>query len=478
MMNLKETAIRGLKWSSASRFGQQLLQFITLALLARLLAPEDFGLMASAMVVIGFINVFRDLGISAALIQKKEISDELFSSVFWLSLCAGGLLMIMLIILSSFIANFFNAEALVTILKVLSISFLFSGLSVVHQALLEKELKFKSIAKYELSATLIAAVTSITMALMNFGVWSLVVQNLIFTFTVSLLFWINSSHKPRFLFKWVEIKSIANFSSNLAGFNILNYFVRNADYILIQKFLGEQQLGYYTLAYRLMLYPLKNISVVVTRVMFPVLSKIQDDNEKFRQAYLKVVNSIALLSFPLMLGLVAVSDNFVNVIFGAKWEPVITLIFILAPLGLLQSIYSPAGVIFQTKGRTDWWFRWGLLTGVLFIAAFWIGLKWGIIGVALAYLIASLITIYPGLAIPFKLINLKVSIFIMSFNRTFLISVLMFAIVLAINYTLNIYLDTTVSLLISIILGIVFYIGFSFKLNKDKIKYVVESIRN
>ena len=123
MMNLKESAVRGLKWSSASRFGQQLLQFFTLALLARLLAPKDFGLMASAMVIIGFINVFRDLGISAALIQKKEISDELFSSVFWLSFCAGGLLMMLLIMFSSYIAIFFNAEALVSILKVL-----FSGL--------------------------------------------------------------------------------------------------------------------------------------------------------------------------------------------------------------------------------------------------------------------------------------------------------------------------------------------------------------
>lgn len=478
MTNLKESAVKGLKWSSASRFGQQLLQFITLVLLARLLAPEDFGLMASAMVVIGFINVFRDLGISAALIQKKEISDELFSSVFWLSLWAGGLLMIMLIIFSSFIANFFNAEALDSILKVLSISFLFSGLSVVHQALLEKELNFKSIAKYELFATLLAAITSITMALFNFGVWSLVFQNLVFTFTVSLLFWINSSHKPRFLFKWIEIKSIANFSGNLAGFNILNYFVRNADYILIQKFLGEQQLGYYTLAYRLMLYPLKNISAVITRVMFPVLSKIQDENEKFRQVYSKVVNSIALLSFPLMLGLLAVSDNFVHVIFGAKWEPVITLIFILAPLGLLQSIYSPAGVIFQAKGRTDLWFRWGLLTGVLFITAFWIGLKWGIIGIASAYLITNLITVYPGLAIPFRLIGLKVSSFITSFKRTFLISLMMFFAVLISKYLLNLYFEPTELLIILVIIGILAYLGLSFSLNKDQINYMLNSLRN
>ncbi len=477
-MSLKESAVSGLKWTTASKIGQQTLQFSTLIILARLLLPEDFGLMASAMVVIGFVNVFRDLGLSAALIQKQNLSDELFSSVFWLSVAIGLIMMLALIIFSPYIADFYNANVLVPILQVLSLSFLFSGLSAVQQALLEKELKFKIISKIELFATFLAAVTGITMAILKFGIWSLVLQNLVFTFTVSSLFWIRLSKRPKFFFKWREIKSIYNFSANLAGFNILNYFVRNADYILIQKFLGEQQLGYYTLAYRLMLYPLKNITAVMTRVMFPLLSKIQNDNKRFRDIYLKLVNTISLLSFPLMLGLVAVSDNFVIVVFGAKWEPVTTLILILAPLGLLQSIYTPAGIIYQAKGRTDWWFRWGLLTGVLFVTAFWIGLEWGIIGVALAYLIVNVITIYPGLVIPFKLIGLKTNNFVLSFGRTFLISSLMFLSVIAINYLLKIYIGLTESLIVSVISGILIYIGLSFQFNKEKIKYVVDSIRN
>ena len=477
-MSLKKSVVSGLKWTTASKFGQQVLQFTTLIILARLLLPEDFGLMASAMVVVGFVNVFRDLGLSAALIQKQDLSDELFSSIFWLSITSGLIMMLALIIFSPYIANFYNANTLVPILQVLSLSFLFSGLSAVQQALLEKELKFKTISKIELFATFLAAVTGISLALLNYGVWSLVLQNLVFTFTVTCLFLIRLSKKPKFFFKWREIKSISNFSANLAGFNILNYFVRNADYILIQKFLGEQQLGYYTLAYRLMLYPLKNITVVITRVMFPVLSKIQNDNKRFRNIYLKLVNTISLLTFPLMLGLVAVSENFVIVVFGAKWEPVTTLILILAPLGLLQSIYTPAGIIYQAKGRTDWWFRWGVFTGVLFITAFWIGLQWGVVGVAMAYLIVNLVTFYPGLAIPFKLIELKVSYFIFSFNKNIIISLVIFVIVLCFEYLFNMYFGVTASLIISVIIGIVAYIGLSFKFNKEKINYVFESIKN
>lgn len=172
-MSLKESAVSGLKWTTASKIGQQTLQFSTLIILARLLLPEDFGLMASAMVVIGFVNVFRDLGLSAALIQKQNLSDELFSSVFWLSVAIGLIMMLALIIFSPYIADFYNANVLVPILQVLSLSFLFSGLSAVQQALLEKELKFKIISKIELFATFLAAVTGITMAILKFGIWSL-----------------------------------------------------------------------------------------------------------------------------------------------------------------------------------------------------------------------------------------------------------------------------------------------------------------
>ena len=477
-MYLKNQAVSGLKWSSISKFGGQFIQFITLIILARLLDPEDFGLMASAMVVIGFVNVFRDLGLSSAIIQKKEISIELFSSVFWLSVISGIILMLLLIIFSVQISYFFNAVDLIPIIRVLAIGFVFSGFSILQQALLEKELRFKLIAKFELFSIIISAVIGISFALNNYGVWSLVFQNLAYTFIFSLLIGIKLPQKPRMIFKWSQIKSVANFSLNLSGFNILNYFVRNADYILIQKYLGAQSLGYYTLAYRIMLYPLQNISGIFIRVMYPVFSKIQDDNKKLQDIFLKIVNSIALLSFPLMLGLFAISDNFITVVFGMKWQPVITLILILSPLGLLQSVYTPAGLLFQTKARTDLWFKWGLITGILFVSAFWFGLKWGISGVAIAYLIVNLIVIYPGLAIPFKLIELKVSRFLHSLSRTFIISFIMFVIIINIKLILNQYLALQTSLIIIVLLGIIIYLAISLLYNKERLSYIYFSLRS
>jgi len=476
-MNLRKKVVSGLKWSTVARIGRQLLQFITLAILARLLEPSDFGLMTSAMVVIGFVNVFRDLGVSAALIQKQNVSSELFSSVFWISVFAGISFMLSLFFLSPIIAGFYNAPELITILRVLSVSFLFSGFSIVQQALLEKNMEFKLLAKFELAATFLAAVTGISLAFSGYGVWSLVFQTMVFSFTLSVLIGFSIKEKPKFYIKLKEIKSVANYSLNLSGFNIINYFVRNADYILIQKFLGEQQLGYYTLAYRLMLYPLQNITAIITRVMFPALSRIQNDNVKFKEVYIKLINVIALITFPLMLGLIAVNNNFVFVVFGVKWEPVITLILILAPLGLIQSVYTPAGMIYQAKGRTDWWFKWGVLTGILFISAFWIGLKWGIYGVALGYLIANFLALYPGMAIPFSLIKLKVSEFLLSLRKTLAISLIMFFAVFGMKLLLIDFLSLKSVLVVSVLIGGLFYIAMNFLFNKDKLNLICENIK-
>lgn len=466
-MNLLEEASVGIKWLSIARFSKQAFQFITLIILARLLNPDDFGLMASAMVVIGLLNILRDMGLSAAIIQRKSVNDSLLSTLFWLSLIIGIFAATCLIIISHFIAEFYKTPPLEFILQVLSIGFLISSLTLIHQALLEKELKFNLLAKIEIFATLFGAVVGILLAFNNFGVWSLVFQNLVNISIVSLFLWFNSSFRPKLHFKFYEVKKVANYSVNLAGFNVVNYFVRNSDYVLIQKYLGENLLGFYNLAYRIMLYPLQNITTVISRVMFPVYSKLQDDNEKFRSSYIELTNLIALVTFPLMLWVMAVSDIFIISLFGSKWESVIPLLIILAPIGMIQSVYTPAGVIYQTKGRTDWWFRWGIFTGILFVSAFLIGIKWGIIGVAIAYLIANLITIYPGLAIPFRLIDLRVKIFILSFGKTLWMSTIMVSLVFCFKILVVDLIGEQITFGITLVLGFGIYFMLTLAFNRE-----------
>lgn len=467
-MNSLNDAHSGIFWSALSRITIHIFQLITLIILARLLEPAEFGLITSSIVVIGFLNIFRDLGVASAIIQKLSVNDKLLSSVYWIVVTIGVTMNILLFFSAPLIADFYNAKELTNILKLLSFNFSITSTTVIHQTLLEKELKFKQIATYEMIAIIVSSVCAIILAYMGFGVWSLVLQNLVNAVSLSIILWIKSTYRPNLLFSFPEIKSIFKFSINLSGFNILNYFVRNSDYILIQKYLGAQPLGYYNIAYRIMLYPLQNITSVFSRVMFPLYSKLQSEHSKLKDMYVQLVNNIAILSFPLMLWITATADILVMSLLGEKWKSIIPLILILAPIGMIQSIYTSAGTIYQAKGRTDIWFKWGIVTGIIFISSFIIGLKWGITGVAVGYLIANLITIYPGLLIPFNLIDLKVKSFLLSFRRTFLISLIMSLFIYIIKKSLFNYMTSIELLIVLIVLSLLFYIPVSLKFNRQR----------
>jgi O-antigen/teichoic acid export membrane protein len=289
----------------------------------------------------------------------------------------------------------------------LSLTFLSSSVYAVQQSLLVREMHFNRLAKIDLWTTLLASVTGIGAALLGSGVMSLVYQSLVGSFFTMVLTMRAGRWRPRFIFRWDELKSVGSYSLNLTGFNVFNYFARNADYLLIGKFLGARNLGYYTLAYRLLLYPLTAVSDVVARVMFPVYSRVQDDNRTFREMYLRVAGAIALITFPMMLGLMSTGRAFVFSFYGAKWEPIIILLLILAPVGLVQSILTTVGLIYQAKGRTDWMFRWGIVAGLATAISFVVGLPFGITGVSISYAVTCGFLLYPGFAIPGKLIELS-----------------------------------------------------------------------
>ncbi len=407
-MSFKLSATTGVKWTSVSQFGRQGMQFVTTAILAHLLNPADFGLVGMATVVTGFVALFKDLGTSAAIIHKKEISENLLSSIFWINIAFGFLAMVVLFFLSPLIAAFYKEPRVEPLLKALSLSFFASGLGILHQAVLERQLAFGKLAILEITATLIGSVVGITAALLGCGTWSLVYQMLFVTIATTILLWRSSSWRPKLIVSWHEIKTVSSYSMNLTGFNIFNYFARNADNLLIGKFLGAQELGYYSLAYRLMFYPLQSISGVIGRVMFPLYSQIQADHDRFRDVYLKIAAAISFITFPLMLVLLALTQPVIVTVFGSQWIPAVLLVKILIPVGMVQSIVTTVGMIYQSKGRTDWMFRWGIFSGAIVTVGFVIGIQWGVIGVAASYLITSFLLTYPNFVVPFRLIDLNV----------------------------------------------------------------------
>ena len=476
-MSLRKSAISGVKWSSISLFGRRGLSLLTTIILARLLAPADFGLVAMAAVVIGFIELFKDLGTASAVIQRKDPSQGLLASVFWLNAGFGLAAAMVLYLLAPLLGVFYHEPQVIPIMQVLSLSFLLSGLSNVQMSLLERNLAFDKLARIEIGASLFASLVGITAAFLGHGAWSLVYQMLAGNFLATLLLWSGSRWRPSWQFDWAEIRSVMGFSLNLTGASIFNYFARNADKLLIGRYLGSQDLGYYDLAYRLMQFPLQGISAVIGRVMFPLYSRMQDDAGQFGRTYLKVAAAIALISFPLMLGLTALAGPFVLTLFGLAWIPVIPLLLILAPLGAVQSIATTVGSIYMAKGRTDWALWWTIGAGSLIVLSFVLGLPWGILGVAASYAIMFLLLTYPAFAIPFHLIGLRVRDLGGVLWRPATCSLLMYAVVAgtALWSPPDVPGWLTLSLLVP--LGAVVYFACSWAINRALLLEVISIVR-
>lgn len=388
-MSLMKSATRGVLWSGISQFSTQMYQFLVMIILARVLFPEDFGIIGMAMIFTGLIQTINELGLSAAIIQKKNINDNHLSTSFWISLGSGIILSMITIVISSYIADFFKNELVGAVVSVLSIGFIIGSCGIVHKSLLQKNIEFKKIAVTEISASITSGTLSIILALFGFGVWSLVFGTIINNFIRVVLLWKVCTWQPSLVINLKDFKELFSFGAHVMGSNILNYFDSNVDYLLIGKFLSATALGHYTLAYQLSTFPLMKISTIVTSVTFPAFSIIQDDNDILRNAYLKVIKYISLVTFPLLAGLIMVAPDFIPMVFGEKWMPMIVPLQILCVSGALKSVVTTVGSILLSKGRSDIQFKWNVFTAIMLPIAILIGIRYGITGVAMAITIMS-----------------------------------------------------------------------------------------
>lgn len=397
--NLRSKAVQGISWSFAGQMVKQSFQFVFNVILARLLSPAEFGLVAMANVFVYFLLIFSDLGISSALIQKKNVTESHWSSAFWLNFALGLILTVLFVFLSPAIAHFYNHPELENILMVLSVNFVLSSLTMIQQSILTRNLDFYALMVRDIGSVVISGLLAIYLAFKGWGVWSLVIQLLIATTVNNIFLWCSSQWRPKFIFSLTAIKDFFSFSSNLTCFQTLNYFARNLDQLLIGKFLGSQELGYYSLAYKLMMLPLQNISWVLVKVMFPVFSKVQDDKVRLGRAFLKMLKAISIISFPIMMLFFALGPELIRTVYGPKWSLAGDIVRILSFCGMFQSVGTIAGLVYQSIGKTDLQLRMGILdTAITFLTLFFC-VRYGLFGVALGYTTMSILWVHVTLGV-------------------------------------------------------------------------------
>lgn len=389
--NLTQIAAKGVMWAGISQFSTQAFQFIVTIILARLLIPSDFGIVSMAATFTGFVVCINRLGFNAAIVQKKEITEKHLSTAFWSCMFIAVILYILTIIISPFIAVFFRKEIVRPVVCVVAIGFITGALGAVQRSLFSKQLDFKSLAIVEIGIAIAYGASSIFLALMDQGVWSLVYGGIFSDVIGTLLLWLLCNWRPKLIFDYKSFKELFSFGIYVTGENVVNYISANIDYILVGRFIGAHFLGVYTVAYTLITFPRNKISNIVTRVTFPLFSSIQDDNKRLQNGYLAAIKYISIITFPATIGLLIIAPEFVMSVYGEKWQEVAIPLRIMCIAGMLKSIGTTVGSVLYAKNRADIGFKWNLIELSILTLSIIIAIKYGIVGVAIAVTLTTVL---------------------------------------------------------------------------------------
>lgn len=458
-MNLRQQTVTGMKFSALISVMKVILPIITYSFLLRFLDADEFGLVAMVFSFTGIVNIFQDSGLSSAVIHFQDTGKKELSTIFSFNVLFGILLAVGTFFSAPLVASFYNESELTHLIQIITISFIFFSVSQLHLTLLKKNLHFNVIARIEVIGNLSNSTMAVILAYHDFGALSLVYGNLTYAIVKTILLLLNKQEQfsMKLDFNFREIKKYFVFGYYHVGEKLINFFNSNVDQILIGKMLGKASLGYYSIAMQLVAQPLQKINPMINQVIFPVFSKIQNENEKLKNAYYEMLRYLSLINFPLLLGLAAVAFPFMEVYSGSGWEQSAVIIQILAVNALVVVVNNPVGSLQLAKGRPELGFYWNLAVAFLMPVSIFFAAKFDLVTVAVVRLgLYYILYIFMYLFLIKPLIGKSLKqYFIDSFALPFLAAGFMAGIVyLVINM---IYLPEVYELATGVITGIFVY---------------------
>lgn len=383
-MNLRRQAARGVFWTAAGNWGYQLATLIVFSILANLLTPEAFGLVALASVFIAAMKLIEEQGMADALVQREELEPEHLDTAFWISVGLSVALAVVLTVGSGLLAALVNEPDVAPILAWLSVSLILSGFSSVQRAILTRELRFASLTLRTLSSVIVGGVVGVAAAFAGYGVWALVAQLITLELVGVIALWTASDWRPSFRFSRSHFRELFSFGSSVLGFKLLRFADRRVDNLMVGSLISATALGFYVVAYRLLNLIINITTSVIGSVAFPVFSRIQGDPEQVRKAYYKAVRQISVISFPAFIGIMVVAPEVTRLVFGGQWDASVPVMQVLAIAGLAQSVLFVNGVVLKSLGRPGWRLVIMAVSVALLVAAFAVAVQWGIVAVAWA----------------------------------------------------------------------------------------------
>jgi O-antigen/teichoic acid export membrane protein len=409
MKDLKEKTIRGGSARVAALATNFLLRVGSLAVLARLLDPKDFGLLGMVTAFTGVLSLFRDFGLSAAAIQQAEITEEQSSTLFWINILVGAGLTAIAILLAPVVAMLYHEPRLFWITSVVAIGFLINGAGVQHSTILQRQMRFTTLACIDLGSLIISASIAIGAAVAGYGYWALVAMTVSLPLTGTLGLWLASAWIPGAPRRGIGIRSMMRFGGTLTLNGLVLYVASNFEKVLLGRFWGAESLGIYGRAYQLIRIPTDNLNSAVGEVAFSALSRIQDDRSRLRSYFLKGYSLVLGFTVSITIACALFADDIVLVLLGPKWKEAAPIFRLLAPTMLIFAITNPLGWLLNSIGLVGRGLKIALVIAPLMVASYLIGLPYGPKGVAFAYSAVTMLWVVPvivwavhGTAISFR----------------------------------------------------------------------------
>jgi teichuronic acid exporter len=409
-MSLRKEAISGMTWTYFQQFGSQLISFGVSIVLARLIMPEEFGLIGMIAIFMGLGTALFQGGLTSSLIRTKELTEDDYSTVFFFNLAGSIAIYGVLFLAAPWISEFYKQPTLVNITRVYGLTYILSAFGTVQNTILTKELKFKKQAIISLPALIISSSVGLTLAYCNYGVWSLVASALVNTLAISCLLWITSDWYPKRVFSKEKFQQHFHYGYKLTLSSMLDIIFTNIYQIIIGRYYSPAQVGYYTRANSLMMLPVGNVSGALSRVIFPLLSKVQDDIPRFRNAYKQIMQIVLFIITPIIVLMALLAKPLIILLFTDKWIAVVPIFQIICFTGILLPIHKYNLLVLQVKGRSDLFLKLEVIKkialSVILIISFFYGFYALLWGQLLFSIVALLInTHYAGRMLDYTVIQ-------------------------------------------------------------------------
>lgn len=472
--SLRSKTVKGVVWSSIERFSTQGVQFLIMIIMARLLTPKDYGLIGMLAIFLAVAQSLIDSGFSQALIRKQDRTDVDNSTVFYFNIVVSSVLYLILFIAAPFVADFYNQPELTSVMRIVCLGVILNSLAVVQRALLTVRIDFKTQAKASLSAAVISGCIGIVLAYCGFGVWSLVVQQLLNLSVNTLLLWIFSKWRPIAVFSWKSFHELFAFGSKMLASGLLDTLYRNIYPIVIGKLFSASSLGHYTRAQHFSEFPSSNVTGIIQRVTYPILCGIQDETERLEAVYRKFLKLSAFIIFPLMIGMSAVACPFIDIVLGKQWGFCGQLLQIICFAMMWYPIHAINLNLLQVKGRSDLFLRLEIIKKILGITVLCITAPFGLVVMCYGQIFNSIVALVINTYYTGKLINVGFIRQMKDLLPTILLSLIMFGAILLVDG----FIETNMyRLVIGVLVGIIVYVSGSYIFKFKELQTLFSLIR-